>query len=269
VALANTSFETADPANPGLADDWSLAVVSVITIAGYALGAGLEQGWDGFEVGWNADAYAFALAGGTTAAEYSAALFVTAPTFESFEAGWAPDQAFFDELGATIAAEYNASLDAFEGFDAEWGVTAFATSLAVAQTAAGTETFDTGWLTVAYATTLAVSTTAASYDGASPEAFEDFDEVIAPVVFTLNPGTDVFTSVGHPLLDGMKVRARSTGTPPGGLSTAIDWYVVNRTANTFQLAATPGGAAHDFSTQGSGVHSLVVDPSLYWTEVPS
>jgi len=268
VALANPSFETADPADPGLADDWAITVVSFLTIAGFTIGAGLEQGWEGFEAGWDADGYSFGLGVSTTPVLFSETLFVTPPAFEDFSAGWALDQAFFEDLGSTIAAEFNTTPNAFESFDVEWGVTGFATTLAVSLTAAPVETFETGWLASPYTTSLGANTNA-SFDGPSAVGFEDFDDVIAPVPFTLNPGTDVFTAVGHPLTNGMKGRIASTGQPPGGASSGVDWYVVNAATDTFQLAATPGGTAHDFEHQGGGVHTFLADPTLYWNEILS
>lgn len=266
MALDNTSFETADPGNPGLADAWTLTVVAAVTIAGFDVGGGLEQAWEGFELGWDADDYAFAIGNSITTAQFSSDLFVTPLAYEGFDAGWPFSQAFNTDLGATVAAEFNSTLDPFEGFDFEWGVTSFETTLPVSLTSAGVETFDSGWLASPYSTSLGAYTNA-SFDGPPYEAFEDFDQVIAPVPFTVDPATDVCTAVGHPFTNGMRVRIASTGQPPGGLSTAVDWYVVGATANTFQLSATVGGGAQDIEHQGGGVHTILADPDLYWTEV--
>jgi hypothetical protein len=43
------------------------------------------------------------------------------------------------------------------------------------------------------------------------------------------------------------------GTPPAGFSTGAVYYVVNPTATTFQLAATPGGSALGSTSTGSAI----------------
>lgn len=43
------------------------------------------------------------------------------------------------------------------------------------------------------------------------------------------------------------------GTPPTGLSSGVVYYVVNATATTFQLSATPGGSALGSTSTGSSI----------------
>lgn len=65
--------------------------------------------------------------------------------------------------------------------------------------------------------------------------------------------TNTFTQTAHGLLDGVGVVVFTTSQPPTGLvATGLVYYVVGATANTFQLAATVGGAAIDISDSGSG-----------------
>lgn len=73
--------------------------------------------------------------------------------------------------------------------------------------------------------------------------------------------TDVFTKTSHGMVNGASVllSSLSGGT---GLSTSTTYYVINRAANTFQLSATPGGAAVDFTTN---VTSVSVTATTYWT----
>ena len=61
--------------------------------------------------------------------------------------------------------------------------------------------------------------------------------------------TDIFTSTAHGYVAGDRVVFTSL-TGGAGLSTNRDYYVIaaNLAANTFQVSATSGGAAVDFTT---------------------
>lgn len=66
--------------------------------------------------------------------------------------------------------------------------------------------------------------------------------------------TDTGDTVGwaaHGLYDGCKVSFASI-TSTTGISTDTTYYVVNKTADTFKLAATMGGSALSLTTDGSG-----------------
>lgn len=90
----------------------------------------------------------------------------------------------------------------------------------------------------------------------------DLDSVAQPsAAFTADAVTDFLTSVAHGRTNGERVKLSSTGTLPGGLSSSIVYYVVNKTTDTFQLALTSGGAAVDITSAGSGTHN--------WTKVYS
>lgn len=56
--------------------------------------------------------------------------------------------------------------------------------------------------------------------------------------------TETITSAAHGLTNGTRVTvAAATGALPTGLTAATNYYIRGATTNTFQLAATPGGAA--------------------------
>lgn len=270
MAYLNPSFETADPANPGLAQSWTLTVVSFITIAGYALTGGLERAWEDFDDGW-ATGYRFET-GTMTAAQFSASIFVTPPTREAFEIGWATNQAFAIELGATVTAAYGAGADNFESFEVEWfsgsydaafdeGIAA-ATPATYGVAADDFETFELQWFSGSYATTLAGTTTAASYGGAV--AYEDFSPAFAPVAFIADPSTDTFSAPGHGMSNGKRVRVVSSEHLPTGLASGDFYFVVGATTNTFQLAATSGGSAVDVTSPGAGTHTVISDGATEW-----
>ncbi len=60
---------------------------------------------------------------------------------------------------------------------------------------------------------------------------------------------DLLTLNAHGLSNDTRVRL--TGTMPTGLSLATDYYVSGATTNTFQLAASPGGAAVAIGADGT------------------
>ena len=81
-----------------------------------------------------------------------------------------------------------------------------------------------------------------------------------PIIFLNNPfgtfqnnlGSGGNFTVGGTLAQGIKLTETDL---PTGLSTLPTYHVVNKTANTFQVAATNGGAAVTFSDDGTGTHS--------------
>lgn len=85
--------------------------------------------------------------------------------------------------------------------------------------------------------------------------------------FTVNTGTDVFTSTAHGLADGDVVKLASTTTLPtitfteNGETVAVvmrtgaSWVVRDATTDTFKLALTAGDTALDVTGAGSGTLS--------------
>lgn len=71
----------------------------------------------------------------------------------------------------------------------------------------------------------------------------------ATVTFT--NGTDVVNWTSTPAVDG-DVFFFYGGTAPTGLANYTTYYVRDKATNSFKLAATPGGAAINFTTDGSG-----------------
>jgi hypothetical protein len=65
---------------------------------------------------------------------------------------------------------------------------------------------------------------------------------------------DKITSTAHGLKDNYPLVFTTSGTLPGGLSLALQFWVVNSTTNDFQVTATPGGLPIDLTSVGSGTH---------------
>lgn len=65
----------------------------------------------------------------------------------------------------------------------------------------------------------------------------------------------VITDTAHGFSNGQPVKLKTTGALPTGF-TANTWYfIINSTTNTYQLAATAGGAAINSSGTQSGTHT--------------
>ena len=91
--------------------------------------------------------------------------------------------------------------------------------------------------------------------GATAQRQYDFTDVDiantnAPVTF--QDTGDTVTRTAHGYTDGMTVSFSSITTTTGIVAGQI-YYVVNATANTFQVSATSGGAALALTTDGSGI----------------
>lgn len=78
----------------------------------------------------------------------------------------------------------------------------------------------------------------------------------------VNTGTDLITKASHGLTTtGLKVQLTSTGTLPGGLSLATDYFVIVVSSSTYKLAsslanAQAGTAVDITSAAGGGTHTV-------------
>lgn len=84
--------------------------------------------------------------------------------------------------------------------------------------------------------------------------------------FTAANATDTLTATAHGQTNGQKVRVSSSGALPAGLTAGTDYYVITAAANTFQLSATLGGAAVNFTTDGTGTHTCQPVPDYMLLE---
>jgi hypothetical protein len=90
----------------------------------------------------------------------------------------------------------------------------------------------------------------ATYGEKTPSEYEGSEGATGSVTVQIDP-TNTLTHNGHELQDDDAVKL--TGTLPSPVVSGTRYYVVNRTANTFQLSATRGGAPITITTTGSGV----------------
>lgn len=76
---------------------------------------------------------------------------------------------------------------------------------------------------------------------------------------TADNTTDTFTRTSHGLANDTRVFfSNSGGALPTGLedSNVFPYYVINTAANTFQVSTSSGGAAVNFTTNGTGTHTV-------------
>lgn len=93
----------------------------------------------------------------------------------------------------------------------------------------------------------------------SRTTYADLFAVLCPDMGTVtisigSPG--VITRNGHGLENGARVRFSTTGALPTGIAANTDYFVVGSATNTFNVAATVGGAAINTTGTQSGVHSM-------------
>lgn len=83
-----------------------------------------------------------------------------------------------------------------------------------------------------------------------------------------NAAPGVVTWTAHGLQAGEALVLTTTGSLPTGLTAGTTYYVLAPAANTFTLAATPGGAAINTSSAGSGTHTATVKTYIGDTNCP-
>jgi hypothetical protein len=73
-----------------------------------------------------------------------------------------------------------------------------------------------------------------------------------------SPG--IVTWVSHGLENGSRVSFETSGTLPSGLTPGIDYFVVSKAPNTFEVATTVGGSAINFTGSESGTQTCRFNP---------
>jgi hypothetical protein len=88
-----------------------------------------------------------------------------------------------------------------------------------------------------------------------------FNVLVKSSTITMSVGTPaIITWTGNTLINGDPIKFTTTGTLPTGLTVGTVYYVINRSGNTFNLAATPGGAAIATSGTQVGTHTGINAP---------
>ncbi len=85
---------------------------------------------------------------------------------------------------------------------------------------------------------------------------------------TFTNATNIVNANAHGLINGTRVVITATGGIPTGLAVDTNYYVRDATANTFKIAATPGGAEIDFTTDGTPAHTMTWYPEVIVSSGP-
>ena len=132
---------------------------------------------------------------------------------------------------------------------------------------------DAGYSAKYHATDASNSATAAKNSAAAvANSFDSFDDTYLGRMadnpsFTASSSSGLLiTSNGHGLVDTQIIRVANTGGAlPGNLSASTNYFVRDKTTNTFKLATSSGGTAIAHSSNGSGTntwyHGDVVTPT--------
>lgn len=82
----------------------------------------------------------------------------------------------------------------------------------------------------------------------------------------VDTGTDYITVSDHGFKNGYNVLySNGGGTDIGGLTDNTEYYVINKTDDTFQLSATKGGAAINLTSTGSGTTHSLTSRGVFYT----
>jgi len=73
----------------------------------------------------------------------------------------------------------------------------------------------------------------------------------AQIAIDVNVTSNIFSSTAHPYQNVDVVTLSTTGTLPAPLVSTRDYWIVNRTTNSYQLSETPNGSPIDITTTGS------------------
>lgn len=88
----------------------------------------------------------------------------------------------------------------------------------------------------------------------------DQSSTTTPKPLTVNIDTDVFTSAGHGWEDGQAVLVDGTEILMPPMMRDVQYFIRDKTTDTFKLAATAGGTAINVATGGTGTFSIVAAP---------
>lgn len=284
MAFDNLGFEDEHATDTGLPDIWTVALTSSgMSTAAFGSSTPDRLPFEAFESEWSSNEdFLFDFTEPVDPLEREQAVYDTAGTYEGvedFEELWNSNESFLFSRGSVEAASYDTTApEELEDFEEEWssnedfmfdwadvvagpGVDAADFDSSTPETV---EDFEEEWSSNEsfHFDRTTVSLNAASYDG---ETVEDFEEVNVPFVAIADSSTDTLTKLSHGLSDGETVTLSNVGGElPGGLNEGYEYFVVNKTANTFQLSATSGGSAINLTTVGVGTHTVTPDPTVFW-----
>lgn len=78
------------------------------------------------------------------------------------------------------------------------------------------------------------------------------------IVTISNASPAIVSWMAHGMANSAMVRLSTTGSLPAGFAPDTTYYVINKTADTFQLSLTSGGAAINTISAGTGTHTAKI-----------
>lgn len=284
MSFTNTGFETEDATALGFAEDWSVEFVSTAFMqAAYDDGSAAEAGLtptEAFEGAWTSNEdFTFAFAIPEDPLEIIGAFYDSGVPegVEDFEDEWSSNEGYLFEWGSAEEASYDVGTPELgEDFEEEWSSNE-SFSFTMGSTEAGEfdtsnethEDFEEEWNSNESFFFVLSSSGPASYDsGGTPENVEDFEEVAEPFIFTVNTGTDRILRNNHGLSNDQTVTMTNEGGElPDGINEGYEYFIINATANDFQISTSQGGSAINIITTGVGRHTLTPDPTVFWIKL--
>lgn len=92
-----------------------------------------------------------------------------------------------------------------------------------------------------------------------------------PLAFTANSGTDLLTIPGHTLVVGnaLYLSIGTAGVLPTGLTEGVRYYAISVSGNDVGISTTAGGAAINFTSNGSGTIYVLTATTSYPASSPT
>lgn len=273
MTIPNGGFETTGPL-PGDADQWIWSGRSGWMVARYG-----PLSFDSFETLWGADPFVGAITDlNSVEAIYGRVVLTSCDNFErewyrptpplgTFPSSFgSPNDGFLFVFDGGESATYQHRISdpnrfAYDSFELGWLNDGFPLTLSSA-VSGGIETFESGWNNGS-----GFSVVAAQY-GQLAEDHEGFEDVIfdRPIGVTTPSTIDV---PAHGFSDGDRVKFFTAvdgtgGTLPSGINDRILYFVVNSTADTFEVSQTSGGSSQVMTDVGGGASYVRADPAVAW-----
>lgn len=166
-----------------------------------------------------------------------------------------------------LAFDYQTAKQRREGINYDWDNSDFVTAV---RSSAGTTRTLTGYFSN---NSLIVGDLITITESSVPQYNVNLGAVTAvtnlsATVSSVDTATDTITAASHGLPSNAAVFYINDSNPIGGLTNRKFYYILNSTTNTFQLSLTPGGAAIDLTTAGTG-SSVFTHNTVSYTAVGS
>lgn len=274
MTIANGSFDVAGTA-PGLADGWDSTFVGTAEeFADFAQnpGDGHVLALESHEAGWaGGDAQTTILELGGESEGTEAAVFNLGPSqrpIEDHEMGWGNPPLWMTSLSALDTALFDTNTKQHEDHEAIAFLPELPTPTAAVFSGNPEERHEAGW-----GATMILSFAAVGDPNLSTSFTETYEDLIPPIAFFADPSTSLLTLQASPpvaMADDERAQVENVGgSLPTPLEAEVSYYLMTTAGVDFQLTTRPAsfGDPVDISDAGTGVHTLIRDPALWWSRL--